>query len=89
MSVVLACLGGAAFIVIIVGSLLFGRRLDETQKVGREMIAVPPADSAYAGIGVGTITIPGTLVMVFVFFAAFVLYYFINWKYLAQTWGLS
>jgi cytochrome c oxidase subunit I len=89
MSVVLACVGGAAFIVIIVGSLLFGRRLDETQKVGREMIAVPPADSAYAGIGVGTITIPGTLVMVFVFFAAFVLYYFINWKYLAQTWGLS
>jgi cytochrome c oxidase subunit 1 len=89
MSVVLASLGGAAYIVIIVGSLLFGRRLDEHEKVGREMIAVPPPDSAYAGIGIGTITIPGTLVMVFVFFAAFVLYYFINWKYLAQTWGMS
>jgi len=89
MSVVLASIGGALFIVIIVGSLLFGRRLDEKAKVGREMIAVPPADAAYAGIGVGSITIPGTLVMVFVFFAAFVLYYFINWKYLAQTWGLS
>ncbi len=89
MSVLLACLGGAAFIVIIVGSLLFGRKLDEDAKVGREMIAIPPSDASYAGIGVGSVTIPGTLVMVFVFFAAFVLYYFINWKYLAETWGIS
>jgi cytochrome c oxidase subunit 1 len=89
MSVVLACVGGAAFILIVVGSLLFGRKLDVESKVGREMIAVPPAESAYVGIGMGTITIPGTLVMVFVFFAAFVLYYFINWKYLAETWGIS
>ncbi len=89
MSVVLACLGGALFILIVVGSLLFGRRLDEGAKVGREMIAATPADSAYKGIGVGAITIPGTLAMVFVFFAAFVLYYFINWKYLAETWGIS
>jgi len=89
MSVVLACLGGAAFIVIVVGSLLFGRKLDETERVGRPMIAAPPAEAAYAGIGVGRITIPGTLVMVFVFFAAFALYYFINWKYLAETWGIS
>lgn len=89
MSVVLACLGGAAFIVIVVGSILFGRKLDEAEKVGREMIATPPVEEAYAGIGSGGITIPGTLVMVFVFFAAFALYYFINWKYLAETWGIS
>lgn len=89
MSVVLACLGGAAFIIIVVGSLLFGRKLDEDQKVGREMIATPPAEASYAGIGIGRITIPGTLVMVMVFFAAFALYYFINWKYLAETWGIS
>lgn len=89
MSVVLACLGGAAYIVIIVGSLLFGRKLDEDAKVGREMIAIPPTEASYAGIGVGSVTIPGTLVMVFVFLAAFVLYYFINWKYLAETWGIS
>ena len=89
MSVVLACLGGAAFILIVVGSILFGRKLDEEEKVGREMIATPPAEASYAGIGSGSITIPGTLVMVFVFFAAFALYYFINWKYLAETWGIS
>jgi cytochrome c oxidase subunit 1 len=89
MSVVLACIGGAAFIVIVVGSILFGRHLDEEEKVGRPMIAAPPAEASYAGIGVGRITIPGTLVMVFVFFMAFALYYFINWKYLAETWGIS
>ena len=74
---------------IVVGSILFGRKLDEEEKVGREMIAAPPAEAAYAGIGSGSITIPGTLVMVSVFFAAFALYYFINWKYLAETWGIS
>jgi cytochrome c oxidase subunit 1 len=89
MSVLLACIGGAAFILIVVGSLLFGRKLDEEQKVGREMIAESPAESSYSGIGMGTISIPGTLVMVFVFFTAFALYYFINWKYLGETWGLS
>lgn len=89
MSVVLACFGGAAFIVIVVGSLLFGRKLDEEEKVGREMIATPPSAAAYEGIGSGSISIPGTLVMVFVFFAVFALYYFINWKYLAETWGIS
>lgn len=89
MSVVLACLGGAAFILIVVGSILFGRKLDEEEKVGREMIAAPPAEASYAGIGSGGMAIPGTMVMVFVFFAAFALYYFINWKYLAETWGIS
>jgi cytochrome c oxidase subunit 1 len=89
MSVLLACLGGFMFIFIVVGSLLFGKKLGEEEKVGREMIAAPPAAAAYAGIGVRGVSIPGTLVMVAVFFAAFVLYYFINWKYLAETWGLS
>jgi cytochrome c oxidase subunit 1 len=88
MSVVLATIGGAAFILIVVGSILFGKKLGE-EKMDREMVAAAPADSAYQGIGSGSITIPGTLVMVFVFFAAFALYYFINWKYLSETWGLS
>jgi cytochrome c oxidase subunit 1 len=89
MSVLLACIGGAAFCVIVVASILFGRKLDEDEKVGREMIATPPSEASYAGIGSGSITIPGTLAMVFVFFVAFALYYFINWKYLGETWGIS
>jgi cytochrome c oxidase subunit 1 len=89
MSVVLAVLGGAMFIVVVVGSILFGRKLGENEKLGKPMITAPPADEKYHGIGSGSITIPGTLVMVFVFLAAFALYYFINWKFLGETWGLS
>ncbi len=32
--------------------------------------------------------IPGTLVLVGVFFVTFILYYFVNWKYLAEVWPL-
>ena len=32
---------------------------------------------------------PGTFVLAMVFLTAFVLYYFINWKYLSTLWGLS
>jgi cytochrome c oxidase subunit I len=88
MSVILACLGGAAFCVIVVGSLLFGKKIGEDEKVGEVMIAAPVTDEEYA-TNKAALTIPGTLGMVAVFFVAFVLYYFINWKYLAQTWGLS
>jgi cytochrome c oxidase subunit 1 len=33
--------------------------------------------------------VPGTAVMVAVFFTTFVLYYFVNWKYLSEVWPLS
>jgi cytochrome c oxidase subunit 1 len=40
----------------------------------------------YGSIGFAA---PGTFALAMVFLAAFVLYYFINWKYLSQVWGLS
>jgi cytochrome c oxidase subunit I len=89
MSVVLATIGGGIFIAIMVGTILFGRRVGEDEKMPSLAFAEPPPARAYQGIGRGGIVIPGTLVMLFVFFAVFALYYFINWKYLAETWGLS
>jgi len=88
MSVILACIGGAAFCIIVVGSLLFGKKIGEDEKVGDVMIVAPVTDEEYA-TNKAPLTIPGTLGMVAVFFVVFVLYYFINWKYLSQTWGLS
>lgn len=88
LSVLLAVFGGAAFCAIIVGSLLFGKRLGD-QKMATPIMATPPADSAYEGIGIRGIAVPGTLALTFVFFIAFALYYFINWKYLSETWGMS
>ncbi|HUS54421.1 MAG TPA: hypothetical protein VMY41_10510, partial [Thermohalobaculum sp.] len=34
----------------------------------------------------GTVKLPGTIILVGIFFAAFVLYYFVNWKYLSDLW---
>ncbi len=32
---------------------------------------------------------PGTMVLVFVFLAAFILYYFVNWKLLSFLWRIG
>ncbi len=88
LSVILAVAGGAAFCVIIVASLLFGRKLGD-EALDPPIIAAPPADEDYEGIGNGSITVPGTLVLAMVFFVSFAVYYFINWKYLAETWGIG
>lgn len=86
MSVVLAVIGGALFCLLIVGSLLFGKRLSLTEK-GTPLIAEPIG--SYEGVGIGKIVAPGTLVLALVFLTSFVLYYYINWKFLGQTWGLG
>ncbi len=87
LSAVLAAVGGAMFIIIIVGSVLFGKRTS-----GAEAEAPKPAGPSAAAVGqygsAGTLRIPGTVVMVAVFFTTFVLYYFVNWKYLAEVWPL-
>jgi cytochrome c oxidase subunit 1 len=84
---VLAVVGGAAFILVAVGSVFFGKKKGATEKSVTPLIAAPmPAGPVPGG---GAITVPGTLVLALVFLTAFVLYYFINWKYLAATWGLS
>ena len=85
-SVVLACIGGALFCVIVVASLLFGAKKGE-ERSAIPLIAEPVTD--YHGIGIGKVAVPGTLTLALVFLAVFVIYYFINWKYLAETWGLS
>ncbi|MGB7932424.1 MAG: cbb3-type cytochrome c oxidase subunit I [Gammaproteobacteria bacterium] len=82
MSAILAALGGLVFIVIVVGSLLFGKRTGDKPLEGLTMTTVTKYGSA------DTLKIPGTVVLVGVFFTAFVLYYFVNWKYLAEVWPL-
>ncbi len=89
MSVVLAVVGGAAFCIIIVASLLFGRKLGE-EKSSPALAAEMVTDDEYKTLHAsGGITVPGTLCLTFIFFASFAAYYFINWKYLSQTWGIS
>jgi cytochrome c oxidase subunit 1 len=48
----------------------------------------PPTAGAQTYGSAGFVA-PGTFVLAVVFLVAFVLYYFVNWKYLGQLWGLS
>ena len=85
-----AITGGAIYIYITVGSLLWGRAL-ESGKSSPSFTPVPrTAPSAVAqSYGSMGFAAPGTFVLAMVFLLAFVLYYFINWKYLSTLWGLS
>ena len=85
-----AIVGGAIYIYITVGSILWGKRLDAGATSARPT-PVPRAAPTVAVQGYGStgFVAPGTFVLTMVFFVAFVLYYFINWKYLSQVWGLS
>jgi cytochrome c oxidase subunit 1 len=87
---VVAIAGGAIYILITVGSLLWGKRLDEGKR-STDFTPIPrttalPAVQSYGSMGFAA---PGTFALAMVFLVAFVLYYFINWKYLSQLWGLS
>lgn len=88
MSVILACVGGAAFCLIMVGTILFGKKLGD-QPMEEPCIVAPVTDEEYNANGGSAFAIPGTLVLAGIFFVSFALYYFINWKYLAETWGIG
>jgi len=85
-----AIAGGAIYIYITVGSLLWGRRLDEGAR-SPKFTPIPRTAPTLAAQTYGSagFAAPGTFALAMVFLVSFVLYYFINWKYLSQVWGLS
>ncbi len=87
---VAAMTGGALYIYITVGSLLWGKKL-EGGAVSSKFTPIPvTAPTAVAqSYGSAGFAAPGTFTLAMVFLVSFVLYYFINWKYLSQVWGLS
>ena len=87
MSVILAVVGGAAFCLIMVGTILFGKKMGD--HMAEPCIVAPVTDEEYNANGGSAFAIPGTLILAMVFFVSFALYYFINWKYLAETWGVG
>jgi cytochrome c oxidase subunit 1 len=87
---VAAIAGGAIYIYITVGSILWGKRLD-SGKVSNHFTPIPPTAPTVVAQSYGSagFAAPGTFVLAMVFLVSFILYYFINWKYLSQVWGLS
>ena len=89
-SAVAAIVGGGIYVYVTVGSLLWGKRVEggvtsaATTPIPRT--APTAAAQSYGSLGFAA---PGTFLLAMVFLVSFVLYYFVNWKYLSTVWGLS
>ena len=84
----LAALGGGIYILITVWSVFLGKPLPEgvpTRGVPPGIAQPPKRIGAVAEVPKA----PGTLVLVFVFLAAFIVYYFVNWKLLSFLWRIG
>ncbi len=92
---VAAIVGGAVFILIVVTSVFFGKRVGSESGYGttttRLMRAAPDITPAggHAAAGKWGFAAPGTFVFALFFLAIFVIYYAVNWKYLASVWPLA
>jgi cytochrome c oxidase subunit 1 len=99
----LAATGAFLFVAIAVKSVFFGEPLGEIVR-GVAMVGVPAGlthppvhapdvDARNAALHDRALGImgpaPGTIVLVFVFLAAFVVYFFVNWKVLAAIWRIG
>ncbi|MCZ7598306.1 MAG: cbb3-type cytochrome c oxidase subunit I [Gammaproteobacteria bacterium] len=101
----LAIVGGAAFLLITVGSLLFGEKLEPSAGFLQSFLGKALAPAAYSVERPETLAMaprlsveehgsagfeaPGTFAPAMLLLVSFVVYYFINWKYLASVWPLS
>ena len=101
---VLAVLGGGMYLLVTVGSLLFGKKLDESAGLFQSF-GVPLSAGVYnisqperlqmapklvvEEHGSAGFEAPGTFVLAMALLVSFVVYYFINWDYLASVWPLS
>ncbi|MCP4076939.1 MAG: cytochrome c oxidase subunit I [Gammaproteobacteria bacterium] len=100
---VLGVLGGGAYLLVTVGSLLFGKKLEPSAGILQCFAGLPLASSVYSvskpekleraapaeehhGKGFEA---PGTFVLALLLLVSFVVYYFINWKYLSSVWPMS
>ena len=86
---VIAALGGLMYIVVVVSSVFFGEHRTEEKARAEPLLPQVGAEAVSTYGSEGTLKLPGTITLVAVFFVAFVLYYFVNWKFLSEVWPLS
>ncbi|RFF27370.1 MULTISPECIES: cbb3-type cytochrome c oxidase subunit I [unclassified Wenzhouxiangella] len=93
-SAIIAVLGGIAFVVVIVGTVLFGQKTSPAEySATRPGILLGPAESlsghSHVGLGVKGFPAPGTFVLAMFLLLIFVVYFFVNYGYLASVWRFS
>ena len=90
-----AILGGGIFILVTVVSVFFGKRVESESRYGTATTRVERAapiivpQGGHAAAGKWGFAAPGTFLLAIFFLAIFVLYYAVNWKYLASVWPMS
>jgi cytochrome c oxidase subunit I len=94
-----AAIGGIIYLLITVSSVFVGRKIttpDFKRVTVRQGRAAPPtpqpvaaAITGHGSVGLAGFVAPGTFALALVFLVAFILYYFVNWKYLSTLWPLS
>lgn len=91
----LAIVGGAIFVLVTVVSVFFGKPVDSESAYGFTTSRVLRADpivvpeGGHAAAGKWGFAAPGTFLLAMFFLVTFVLYYAVNWKYLASVWPMS
>ncbi len=92
---VTAILGGAIFILITVVSVFFGKRIESESAYSTATTRLlkakpdPVVQGGHAAAGRWGFAAPGTFAMALFFLAVFIVYYAVNWKYLASVWPMS
>ena len=71
--------------IVVVCTVLFGKRTTGSHKLTFPLHSGGAAAVSHYG-SYATAKLPGTAILVAIFFVSFVLYYFINWKYLSELW---
>jgi len=93
-----AIVGGIMYLLITVGSVFLGKKIetpDFRHVAAKDGVAPKPAPqpavavAGHGSIGAAGFVAPGTFVLALVFLVSFVLYYFVNWKYLSTVWPLG
>jgi cytochrome c oxidase subunit 1 len=101
----LAIVGGGIYLLVTVGSLLFGKKLEPSAGILQSFLGISLAPSVYDTNRPETLPMapkltveehgsagfeaPGTFALAMLLLVSFVIYYFINWKFLASVWPLG
>jgi len=91
----LAIVGGGIYVLITVVSVFFGKRVESESPYSgattrlMKAPATPEPAGGHEAAGKFGFAAPGTFAMAIFFLAIFVVYYAVNWKYLASVWPMS
>jgi cytochrome c oxidase subunit 1 len=100
----IAAVGGGIYILVTVWSVFLGKRIPDTADAAvlagkvppgvyrRPWTELPRTEEAYDALpehGGLFGKIPGTMILVFIFLAAFITYYFANWALLSFVWEIG